>query len=65
MPADPTPPIQSPCLSVCMVSGATKHCIGCFRTLPEIARWSRYTDAERAAIMAELPAREARLAAGG
>ena len=33
-------------------------CAGCFRTLEEIARWSAMTDAERAQVMAQLPARE-------
>ncbi len=55
--------IESPCIQVCMVSGHTKMCVGCYRTLPEIARWSRYTPEERAEIMAALPARAA--GAGG
>ncbi len=59
-----TPPgIASPCVKVCIVDGATSLCLGCWRTLSEIGGWSGYTDAERAAIMAALPAREAR--AGG
>jgi predicted Fe-S protein YdhL (DUF1289 family) len=65
MPVETPPPIESPCVRVCIVSGRNRHCLGCFRTLPEIARWGRYTDGERAAIMAELPAREARLRAAG
>jgi predicted Fe-S protein YdhL (DUF1289 family) len=40
-----------------MVDGRSRHCIGCYRTLPEIARWSRMTDAERDEIMQALPAR--------
>lgn len=35
----------------------TSLCVGCGRTLKEIGGWLRYTDAERAAIMAALPAR--------
>ena len=34
-------------------------CLGCFRSLPEVVRWQRYTDTERAEIMAALPARKA------
>jgi len=49
--------IETPCVAVCMVSGRSGMCVGCYRTLPEIARWSRYTDAERAEIMAALPGR--------
>ena len=32
-------------------------CIGCYRTLDEIARWSEMGDAERGAVLAALPAR--------
>jgi uncharacterized protein len=34
-------------------------CIGCGRTIDEIARWSAMSDEERRAIMAGLPARMA------
>ena len=50
-------PIESPCIRVCTVDGMTSLCMGCGRTLKEIASWSRYSDEERAAIMAALPAR--------
>ncbi len=58
------PRIKSPCISVCTVNPATRHCDGCGRTLKEIAQWSRLDDATRAAIMAELPERREKLAAG-
>jgi uncharacterized protein len=32
-------------------------CLGCARTLDEIARWASMSDAERERIMTELPAR--------
>jgi predicted Fe-S protein YdhL (DUF1289 family) len=58
---DPTSPppaaIATPCVKVCAVDGASGLCLGCGRTLPEIAGWTRLSDAERAAIMAALPAR--------
>lgn len=56
----PPRPIATPCIKVCAVDGRSGHCLGCGRTLPEIARWSKLTDEERAAIMAELPARKAK-----
>jgi hypothetical protein len=62
MPAAPAPPIESPCIRVCMVDGRSGLCLGCFRTLPEIARWSAYTAAERAGIMRALPERRSRIA---
>lgn len=59
----PSPPrsIATPCVKVCIVDGASSLCLGCLRTLSEIGGWSGLTDAERAAIMAELPARQARI----
>ncbi len=50
-------PISSPCVKTCAVSGQTGLCIGCGRTLPEIASWGRLDEPQRKAIMAELPAR--------
>lgn len=49
--------IESPCVRVCVVDGMTSQCIGCGRTLREIAQWTRYSAAERVAIMDALPAR--------
>ncbi|MEQ1489874.1 MAG: DUF1289 domain-containing protein [Terricaulis sp.] len=53
----PSQPISTPCIKVCAVSGITNQCIGCGRSLQEIARWGAMEEAERKAIMAELPGR--------
>ena len=37
----------------------TGLCRGCYRTLDEIARWGTMSDAERSAVVADLPARRA------
>lgn len=50
-------PIETPCLKVCAVNGMTNQCIGCGRTLAEIGGWTRFTPAERRAIMDALPER--------
>ncbi len=55
--AQPPRPIVTPCVKVCAVDGASGYCLGCRRTLSEIAGWSRMTDVERAAIMTALPER--------
>lgn len=52
-------PIASPCVKVCAVDGVTGLCMGCGRTLKEIAQWGAMTPAERAAIMAALAGRMA------
>ena len=56
-PPAPPPPVKTPCIKVCVVDGESGLCLGCFRKLSEIARWSGLGDAEREAIMGELPAR--------
>jgi hypothetical protein len=49
--------IESPCTRVCVVHPARRLCIGCGRSLDEIARWVDFDAAERARIMTQLPAR--------
>ena len=44
-----------------MVDGQSGLCLGCLRTLAEIAEWSRFSDADRDVILAELPARRDRI----
>lgn len=44
-----------------MVDGESGLCLGCQRTLSEIAGWSGLTEARREAILAELPARRSRI----
>ena len=49
--------MKSPCTNVCVMDADNRFCLGCRRTLGEIARWGEMSDAERNAIAAELPAR--------
>jgi predicted Fe-S protein YdhL (DUF1289 family) len=58
-------PIKTPCVKVCVVDGASGNCLGCGRTLGEIARWARLSDSERDAVMIALPARMEALKASG
>lgn len=48
---------ETPCIAVCFIDPKTKLCLGCGRTLPEIARWHSIESAERLEIMAGLPTR--------
>lgn len=57
----PPKAIATPCVKVCVVDGQSGLCLGCFRKLTEVAAWTRFTDDERAAIMAELPSRRAQV----
>lgn len=49
--------VRSPCIKVCTMDPARGVCLGCCRTLEEIARWGAMTDAERERVMAGLKAR--------
>jgi predicted Fe-S protein YdhL (DUF1289 family) len=61
-PAAPAPtPIATPCTKVCVIDGESGLCLGCQRTLAEVANWVRFSDAERAEIMAALAARRSRI----
>ena len=55
--ARPPKAIASPCVKVCAVDGVSGVCLGCRRTLPEIASWAQLSDDQRAAIMTALPGR--------
>ena len=53
--------LDSPCIKICVIHPEERLCVGCLRTLDEIAAWSKITPEARRAIMAELPARAPRL----
>jgi uncharacterized protein len=53
--------VQSPCVKLCVVHPEERICVGCFRTIDEIATWGSLTPAARDAIMADLPERAPRL----
>lgn len=55
--------IDTPCIKVCTVDRTSGLCVGCGRSLDEIAEWADLSAAARRRIMAELPARLARLPA--
>lgn len=58
-PRAPTSPVPSPCVSVCRMDAHGRLCEGCLRTLDEIARWSRMSDAEKTAVWQQLATRQA------
>lgn len=60
-PAKPPAPIRTPCVKVCVVDGESGLCLGCFRTLNEVAGWARFSEEERERLMAELPQRKDRI----
>ncbi|HVY86737.1 MAG TPA: DUF1289 domain-containing protein [Caulobacterales bacterium] len=62
---NPSPPPSTPCIKLCAVNGQTGLCIGCGRTLKEIAAWGRLSEPERLAIMATLRDRLAQAGTNG
>ena len=59
--ADLTPMLPSPCQNICRIDEPSGYCVGCGRTLDEIALWSVLDDDDKRAVWALLPARLARL----
>jgi len=49
--------IETPCVKICTVDARQGFCLGCGRTIDEIARWGSMSAAERSRIMNELPER--------
>jgi uncharacterized protein len=54
--------VESPCVKTCLIHPQARLCVGCLRTMEEIAGWTKLTPEERRAIMAALPSRAPRLA---
>lgn len=47
----------SPCIKLCTLDSERRLCLGCGRTLAEIAGWSSFSEEERSRIMGQLSAR--------
>jgi uncharacterized protein len=48
----------SPCIGVCIIDPASGFCLGCARTIPEIAGWLEFSAEEKQRILATLPERQ-------
>ena len=44
--------VKSPCVEICQLDMARDICLGCFRTMDEIAGWVEMTDAEKRDVLA-------------
>jgi predicted Fe-S protein YdhL (DUF1289 family) len=58
---DSDTPVPSPCRRRCELHPIERRCLGCLRTIDEIAGWARFGEAERRAIVAAVAARRAAL----
>ena len=49
--------IETPCVKICTLDARSGVCLGCGRTIDEIARWSAISPAVRSRVVGELPGR--------
>ncbi|CAE6702971.1 hypothetical protein R69927_03147 [Paraburkholderia domus] len=54
---NPGEPAGNPCINICRMDHNDKFCQGCWRTLPEISRWDRMSDQQKADVAALLERR--------
>ena len=59
------PALSTPCVKVCVIDPISALCIGCGRTVDEIAAWTALNEAERLAVMAGLGERLAKARSRG
>jgi len=52
-------PFNSPCTDVCAIDDDTGWCLGCGRSMHEIATWASMGDEARARVLGEAAARKA------
>jgi len=46
--------IKSPCVGVCKIYTESKACLGCNRTIEEIANWNSFNDSEKKNILIKI-----------
>ncbi|MDI1347379.1 MAG: DUF1289 domain-containing protein [Pseudolabrys sp.] len=51
--------IETPCVKICTLDARAAQCLGCGRSIDEIARWGGMSATERSRVMTELPGRMA------
>jgi hypothetical protein len=49
--------IETPCVKICTLDAGSGLCLGCGRTIDEIAGWAAMSAADRSRVMGQLPAR--------
>ncbi len=56
--AAPARRVMSPCIGICTLDSRSGYCVGCKRTVDEIARWMTLDDPSRQQIVDQLPTRK-------
>lgn len=52
--------VASPCNTICEIDPLSGHCLGCRRTLDEIAAWGKADDRWKQSVLEKLKARPIR-----
>ncbi|MBS95558.1 MAG: DUF1289 domain-containing protein [SAR202 cluster bacterium] len=50
--------MSTPCKNICKYDKTDTYCIGCYRTINEIAQWMIFSEEKRIEIMRLLPGRK-------
>ena len=53
----PTPftgTVRSPCVSICRIEPDTGYCVGCHRTIEEIADWAMMSDERKRSVWQQI-----------
>ena len=53
----PVTAVASPCINICQMHAASGWCVGCLRTLDEIAAWGSLDDTGRRQVLQRLRGR--------
>lgn len=56
---DQAPAVPSPCVNICRMEAASGLCAGCWRTIDEIAAWSRMDDDAKRQVWQAIALRKA------
>lgn len=51
--------VPSPCVKVCALDAHTGYCVGCLRTIDEVAGWVEMTPEEKRAVLDRIEQRRA------
>ena len=46
--------VPSPCMSICQMKLSLGRCVGCYRTLDEVAAWADMPDDDKRAVWLQL-----------
>lgn len=49
--------VASPCINVCRMDDVSGLCVGCWRTIDEIAGWASRSEAQRIEVLAKVEKR--------